>query len=95
MTTVTISPTSKSVAAENILPRRPAKTSLHAAMNRFYDRDDAKLTVGTRQDYEHLLMMLEMYVDGFGSVMLRPPAQNRRSRDQRPVQYQKAMTRHL
>ena len=53
------------------LNRKPARISLHKAMNLFFDRDDSELKFGTRTDYENTLMILEHYVDSFGTVLLR------------------------
>jgi len=50
--------------------RKPAKTSLHRAMNDFFDRDDAELKLGTRTDYDHTLLLLEEYINTFGSALL-------------------------
>jgi hypothetical protein len=51
--------------------RKPAKTSMHRAMNLFFDRDDDELKLGIRRDYELALMLLEEYINTFGSVLLR------------------------
>jgi hypothetical protein len=71
MDMTTVSPGRTTVTKTQSFPRKTVRTSLHAAMNRFYDRDDTKLKFGTRKDYEHTLMLLEEYVNSFGSVMLR------------------------
>jgi hypothetical protein len=39
-------------------------------MNRFFDRDDSELMRGTRTEYEHALLLLEIYINSFGSVLL-------------------------
>lgn len=51
--------------------QKSRKTSLHHAMNNFFDRDDAELQLGSRTDYEHTLLILEEYINTFGSAMLR------------------------
>ncbi|MBX9573918.1 MAG: hypothetical protein K2X77_33795 [Candidatus Obscuribacterales bacterium] len=50
--------------------------SLHTAMNRFLDRDDSELKLGQRYEYEHALLILQEYVNGFGKVMLRAAGAN-------------------
>ncbi len=71
MVTARISGQAMGVSKTQRSSRRPAKISLNKAMNLFFDRDDEELKQGTRQEYDNALLLLEMYIDTFGSVMLR------------------------
>lgn len=71
MSTGTVSPKSTGLSEVRRSCRQPAKISLHKAMNLFFDRDDDRLKHGTRKDYDHALLLLEEYINSFGSVLLR------------------------
>lgn len=70
MTTGIASPQSTALSEAKRPCRQPAKISLHKAMNRFFDRDDSELKRSTRTEYEHALLLLEEYINSFGSVLL-------------------------
>ncbi len=70
MATRIASPQSTALSEARRPCRQPAKISLHKAMNRFFDRDDSELKRGTRTEYEHALLLLEEYINTFGSVLL-------------------------
>jgi hypothetical protein len=69
------------VSAPRRKPRKSPSTSLHRAMDAFFDRADSELKSGTREEYDQTLMILEMYINTFGSVVLRaaeiPPTLNK------------------
>ena len=71
MVTGTVSPQSIALSQARRPSRQPAKISLNKAMNLFFDRDDDMLMRGTRKDYDHALLLLEEYINSFGSVLLR------------------------
>ncbi len=71
MTTGTASPECTALSGARRAGRQPAKISLHKAMNLFFDRGGDELKRGSRIDYEHALLLLEEYINSFGSVLLR------------------------